>query len=60
MLFFYFKETLETNDSFVESSHRRQKYLRDWLKIREEALFQSTVYSWNIKEGIITEEKNLT
>lgn len=39
MLFFYFKETLETNDSFIKSSHRRQECLRNWVKMREEALF---------------------
>lgn len=40
MLFFYFKETLETNDlSFIKSSHRRQECLRNWLKMREEAIF---------------------
>lgn len=40
MLFFYFKETLETNDlSFIKSSHRRQECLRNWFKMREEALF---------------------
>lgn len=39
MLFFYFKETLKTNDSFTKSSHRRQECLRNWLKMREEALF---------------------
>lgn len=40
MLFFYFKETLETNDlSFIKSSHRRQECLRNWFKLREEALF---------------------
>ena len=40
MLFFYFKETLKTNDlSFIKSSHRRQECLRNWFKMREEALF---------------------
>lgn len=55
MLFFYFKETLETNDlSFIKSSHRRQECLRNWFKMREEALFSVNGIVMIYKNKILT------